>query len=1200
MINPTLADQADRDRMDQDLDTNFFVEAGAGAGKTTQMVRRIRGLIFTKGLSVRDLAVITFTENAAAQLNVNLRTMLEAESNSPDPDHAATAQKALRELPGAAIQTLHSFCQGILADFPLEAGLPPAFTVESGTGAAVASWERAQQLRSLLALADSQQPLDEFAYLFDQHLTEASFRAAATILLDSGVTPKIIVDAAATMDSRWGELAATLAAYPGPRPQFGQQQVTAALQRLGEIIGYGQSRDGADKLVSALDVFRSELLALRDSATVDWAAADIKKPGGRVGAKKAWDGYTSPTSGNSGAKGARDEAAHIYAELEEEHAAPLRWATDALRLVLARFTVAAAAQRRRAGNLTFADLIFTADDLLMRDVRVRNLLRERYQALLVDEFQDTDPAQVRIVLSIAQEKETEPAAGGETGGVRTQFDSHRPLRPGALFVVGDPKQSIYSFRNADIDTYLEIKNLEQLEGLALSTNFRSGPAVLALVNNLFSQWFQVREAAVASDLDSAEGPEAMPRSIAYTAMEVAAKNADLDSCASVYSSIRGELRDRDEFTYVDGRGITKVSVPTMERADLLRAVADLAGRDGVGLGDITVLCKSHDNIADVTAILNDHGIPCYAEGSANIFRDPVVWAVHTVMRAASDPANSFATVAALRSPVMGCTDQELFDFTEYVQQAQPSYEEWAHHNDQRAGRLGWQQHRPQVVQGTPGPALPAPTPGVERVLEKLDQIRALQDMAAKGMPVPAFVDATLQVVGVTERSLQSDPLNDSLLRKLRFLKEVVASFTADAHGSLRDYLDFAEEASQSKRDYSEPFIDEHRPDAVRVSTIHSSKGLEYDAVVVYGITNLGVGGGSDGATLLYEPHHCAVMALRLNKDAVTTNFKNSYAYHSTAKKNEQMRLMYVAATRAKKYLAVVFEGEYRKGNKKDPDSIYGSTLQGEILKARDLAGCIETTVQSPQEWDELPALLASLAGEPDSVAVDFPAAQEKFTSSCAAVRAGARLPRRVAATHLAGSSEGSGERGGQAIWSLVQDFVPGVGQVPAVPARASMDRPDVYGTALHKAMELFDPTASMLAVTRQILAFAELTEQERQRLALDMQSFLAVPAIAAALADPRTRREVPVYGSLPYPDGRLAVVDGVVDLLYFDSQAAGWVIADYKSTGEVDEQTARKYRLQLLLYRAILAPLLREPIVRMELIYARDSGAFVDAFTPAG
>ena len=139
--------------------------------------------------------------------------------------------------------------------------------------------------------------------------------------------------------------------------------------------------------------------------------------------------------------------------------------------------------RRAEGRLEFHDLLVLARDLLRREPTVRAALQERYQRLLLDEFQDTDPIQIELAVRIA---------GGAAADAEDWRDVEVPA--GRLFVVGDPKQSIYRFRRANIATYLTAQDTARRDG-RLTTNFRTVPPVLDWVNTVFGTLIQPQEAA---------------------------------------------------------------------------------------------------------------------------------------------------------------------------------------------------------------------------------------------------------------------------------------------------------------------------------------------------------------------------------------------------------------------------------------------------------------------------------------------------------------------------------------------------------------------------------------------------------------------------------------------------------------------------------------------------------------------------------
>jgi ATP-dependent helicase/nuclease subunit A len=381
-------DQDARATVEHDLDRNLFVEAGAGTGKTTALVKRLVRLVASGRLEdVRQLAAITFTEAAAAELRDRIRGALEsaADPAAPSelgPEERARCGRAATRIDEAVITTLHGFAQRILAEHPVAAHLPPAFEVDEGIPAELEFVTRWQAF------------VDEL--LVDPGLTEV-IQVGATLDL---LLPRL-AEVARVLKDRWDRL--VLAdAEPGAAADepfdVDARPILADLDALAAIVA--PRAGGADKL---LELLEAQVLPIR-SACIEAAAT-----GDALEVLRVLDAMPLPKARFGKADfwgpGGKDEVYEIL-ESAREHQVELltrlrRQVLTRLAPELVRFTLSWADERRRAGRLHFHDLLVLARDLLWRDADVRRSLARRWSVLVVDEFQDTDPLQVELVFALA-------------------------------------------------------------------------------------------------------------------------------------------------------------------------------------------------------------------------------------------------------------------------------------------------------------------------------------------------------------------------------------------------------------------------------------------------------------------------------------------------------------------------------------------------------------------------------------------------------------------------------------------------------------------------------------------------------------------------------------------------------------------------------------------------------------------------------
>jgi ATP-dependent helicase/nuclease subunit A len=486
-----LPDVGARRRIQDDLDTNLLVEAGAGSGKTTELVNRMVALVATGTARVDEIAAVTFTRKAAGELRERFQARLEREVRSGErtEEEVALLRQALENIDRAFLGTIHAFCARLLRERPLEVGLDPGFqelTPEERRGFYAEYWEA-----YLERLARDSDPILE-------ELSRAGLRTSHLYGLFEHLSenPDVAFPTAQT-------------APPAGNEMTGVRRELEAIVRTGmELMPDRVPDKDYDSLQKKIRTaaFTLDVTGWKSAADFFEALALLQKDGptGHKATYNRWrdKALTKALEARVNDFGVGDTTATRLLD---------RWYAHRYALALRLARTAAqdfAEHRRRTGRLDFQDLLLLTARLLRENTVARVDLGTRYRRLLVDEFQDTDPLQAEIMLLLASEPEThsdgmaddatDDEAEGDRDPVTADEADGRALvaeaawrvavpRPGALFVVGDPKQSIYRFRRADIQLYDFVKRRFADFGGAveLTSNFRSRPPIGDLVNQLF-------------------------------------------------------------------------------------------------------------------------------------------------------------------------------------------------------------------------------------------------------------------------------------------------------------------------------------------------------------------------------------------------------------------------------------------------------------------------------------------------------------------------------------------------------------------------------------------------------------------------------------------------------------------------------------------------------------------------------------------
>ena len=594
-------DQAARDRVREDLQRNLLVEAGAGSGKTTSLIDRMVALVRSGACPVDRIAAVTFTRKAAAELRQKFQERLEGVAVELPPEHPdlPALEKAIRDIDHAFLGTIHSFCARLLRERPLEAGLDPGFREVLETEADRMRREFWVEFLERLA-TDGDPRLEELERLgIEPDRLEGCFREMVE-------NPDVDFGFGRVEPPDEAEVRAV-------RMRFDELLDRARLLMRGWDPPDGW--DGFGQRIRTLLYWRRSLDWSDQSVFFDALARIHLKKGGLV--QKRW---ADTAAGKARAK----ELFGDCVTFAGRHGPVDKVLTDwwAYRYPVAVGVARSAAEafarlRKERGEINFQDLLVLTAALLRDDPRARDDLGRRYTHILVDEFQDTDPLQAEILLLLASDPE--------------QGDDWREVvpRPGALFVVGDPKQSIYRFRRADIALYEIVKKRFEAFGdvLLLEANFRSLPAIGELVQGVFDREYRFPEED--SDRQAAFAPLLTQRD-------------DAPGLLAAYG-VHGRRQD------------------DIVRDEAERVAAAVARRVGIGdrkPGDFLILTRTRRYLSVYARALEDRNLPVDVSGAGVGFEDELA-AFLLLVRCLEDPAHRTRVLGVLTGPLFGITLDRL-------------------------------------------------------------------------------------------------------------------------------------------------------------------------------------------------------------------------------------------------------------------------------------------------------------------------------------------------------------------------------------------------------------------------------------------------------------------------------------------------------------------------------------------------------------
>lgn len=605
-------DQESRDTIRDKLDDCVWVEAGAGSGKTTELVNRIVNLIVRKRVPLSQIAAITFTRKAAAELKTRVQDAIErAFRDEKDPARKEALEGALSSLDSLFAETIHAFCMQLLRERPLEAGVPPDFELmekgeDAGLRAGVlhgrldrlrredfAAWEELRQ-----AGIGPHELSEAFATLCEH--AEVEFPATDVKRPDFDALARGLKSLVAA----WDLLA------PGPFDTK-ERHVFDAYSRIKSLLAV-EDPPAVDSLVTALLVFDRKF----DPAAASKNCKGWRSPDARRQAEELFVAYRDGTALHE----IRQWRAYLYKQ--------------ALSVLLpARAEVLAV--RLRLGRIMQGDLLRLAGRMLRDNPEVRRHLARRYRYLFVDEFQDTDPIQAEMMLLLTGDDDS------------SDWTKQKP-RPGSLFVVGDPKQSIYRFRRADIAVYKQVRELMLKTGALeapLTASFRSQPAVCDWVNagfvGILPKDGDDRQAAFAPLVPMRRCPKG------YSAGAFALDIPDQGKAAGIAAAEALAIAD-----YIRDAIDKKQEVEAGKGEDIrMRAVRP---------GDFMIIARGKKNLAAYAGALDRLGVPNEVVVTDRGGAWQGLGVLIGMLKAVADPDDELAVVACLRGPLFGVSDDALY------------------------------------------------------------------------------------------------------------------------------------------------------------------------------------------------------------------------------------------------------------------------------------------------------------------------------------------------------------------------------------------------------------------------------------------------------------------------------------------------------------------------------------------------------------
>jgi len=1130
-MSPLTPDQRD---IVERLGENLCVTSGAGCGKTSVLVERyIHFLRQDLTLGLERLAAITFTENAAAEMRRRIRRACQDElaaARAAGHDRAATVWRdRYWDVDIAPIDTIHGFCGGLLRRHAIEAGVDPNFSLLDEAEAALLRQDVvAATVEQLLGADDA----DLLAVLEHHDLGPARDMLGDVLQEKRELLRRVAAPAMARGDDD---------ILRGLR-QAVDEEIVRALRAWIEGTGKGAAvealRRAKGQPEDKLDQVRTAALAALErldrapSAKVAFDAATSLAAGIRTncGSAKSWPSKEALAEAKAALKTIKDGLKEVLESL-----APFDEATEREHLALARafygtaLKVIAAYEAAKAERsaLDFEDLQIRARDLLRSDEAILEECRKRFRAILVDELQDTNFLQFEIVDLLA-------SGAGRPG-------REPPLRPGALFGVGDPKQSIYRFRGAEFEVFQKALDRVGAAGRrGLADSFRLHGGTAALVNHLFPP-------LMGNLYEPVEGRHEQANAAVAEWVHVA------DPAGEGFRADEGHEEEAQRLAARLQEIVRKQAVTVWD--------AEAKAWRPVRYGDVAILFRRMSYLHLYERALEGRQVPYYVVAGSGFYQQQEVRDVLALARVLDDPSDDLSLAGVLRSPLFALSDEGLY----HMRQLGPSL----------AGAI--------AAASTADHLDPEDRRGLRRAAALLPEWAAAKDR----MGLAALVDRVVFESGYAAAAVGRFG-GERAYANLRQMVELARRFERHGLTALGDYIAYVTDFMQSEMRAEQAPVEAPGGDTVRLMTIHKAKGLEFPVVVV---PDLSYGPRARAEPWLVHPATGVAIRLRPEEGAERTSSALALARRAAAEADraEECRLLYVAITRTKDYLVLASHHAKRVLTDRTWFDMLRAGLKvdnlvGDPIISLPTGHVIAIRTQPPDgQASSRTMRRVGPRGVLESGRVAWDSLHDRGQGSprqaveaalgrASPVAPAQRPPPRVTATALARY-----ERCPAAYrWTEV------LGVEEAEPAAPSLERlsAKAWGLVSHRAMELArspdEPVVrrAVEGAIREAPAPADgRAEEFRRRLAASVTAFWAGPLGRRVAKARRSYREMPFV----MPVGG-SEIRGTIDLV-FEEADGPWEVVDYK-TSAPKAAGAEAHEFQLGLYALAASRWVGRPIER--------------------
>lgn len=861
-MNYLEIDKTSRDKIANVINKNFFVEAGAGSGKTYSLVQRMVAMILN-GIDVKKICAITFTKAAANEFYSRFhKALVEKSSEDLPAQKKALIENAIKDIDLCFMGTIDAFCNMILSEHPMAAGVPSNSSVVSDD-------EMEQLLRREYANIAQGKCSTELTEKYKEFVKYNSFYAESNF----------IQGASFILDKRNAKII-----YPEPKKisidkEYGYSK--KALLDLLDLVGSaGLIRvKGGNNPTAFIDAFKEcekDFYILRQSwdknpvgvlrllksiskIELDKSLSQdiLDKYGEFISVKLTPAGKVSCYYVSLG-----DEN-ELYNEIENiKYSATMEFICSAVESIVNTL--------RSEGKLTYFDYLLYLRDMLKKDAsnggRLIEHIYNRHSYFLIDEFQDTNPMQAEVFFYLT---------------AKNPVENWRECVPkaGSLFIVGDPKQSIYRFRNADVESYLSVKEMfkgEVGEVLQLSRNFRSTKGICDWFNTTFERLL----------------PQDTKIQSKFASIPSEQNDNPTDTFGGIYAYSVGRYDYDAEHTELCNIINGLVNNPNQK-------IYNKGKPRQIEFKDFMIITPTKTHMQAYVKALNEAGIPTRIEGAVSFSESLALNETASILSAIANPTDSRAVYSALKSNAFNISDNEIEEYTS------------------KDGKL--KIYRSDRIDSC------------DRIQNALDKLLGIFNSVENNSPITAInkIKDELHIFDVAgAESLECYYYALELIRNAEITNQIT---------SLKDAAEMLSSIAKNETAEERCLSLQKEENRVHIANLHKVKGLEAPIVILVNpndsskAPNYRVADTDDGKK-------CWLFSLNDNNIPIikTTLYEDELEAESECLDAEKTRLLYVAATRAREAL-IISESLTSRGKGKSP----WSSLFDDNIKYIDALSILE-------------------------------------------------------------------------------------------------------------------------------------------------------------------------------------------------------------------------------------------------------------------